>query len=1135
MSKVIFKLRFKHPNLKTTTSKNVAHLNYIATRPGVDKTITEYDRIQESEKSDFSDESKKEVFNNKSESHGLFSSEGAENLSEVKDKVKNVKSFVWRAVVSLKEEDAFKLGYDKKEKWQELMNIQMPKVADSMNIDRDNLKWVAAIHMEKGHPHTHIMFWENKPLKTSGTILPFVLEDIRKGFIDEIFEEERLNILLEKNAMRDLLKELTCDDISLLSREVKEEYSKVKEFSKEIDIPNIEPKLYSDYEKTLFEMIKNLSVNLPKKGRKAYEFMTPEIKEEVDKISSYIFETEEFKAAKEREKIAVINLAKLYTSDELKINKSVKDNEEDLKKRIGQIILKGAVEFQKRNFYTLNEKRLEEAVNFINNMNFKINKGLEKKQMVFAIGDVMYKSGWTDEKIEKFLNLWLNKNDISLPENYLSETIENIKQQKSNFEILQTTKKIDIYLAVFKTLGLSEEDTFTTINDIVKLDGDASRREFENLVTIGLMRKENKNFKLTTKGIDEFLKIKTLDVSEQEILNVISKESDVNFNKLADDKDILSSIFNKEPKEVILLKFDYYIYNNYFKSDDDDNKSSIAEITAKIFEKYSTEQVNENYEKIEEEIGSLTERLRKLVVYGFMKYDRKNQEYQFTDKALKELNQINKNMEFSKYDATVTMDYIDRENGLLTEVKLNEMCQNEIINSIAEKEYSGIKAALENEEFNIKQYITIDEEKNLNITNSGENLSKEIFKIKQVIYKTKGNLSESQLKNIYHGEEYSRIKSLIESLVEKEYIYKDEKTDTYKLDKNISSTADLAYRIFQNESPININEIKEVIKRFVPNKDADKHREYIIKRLNFLKDEGYIEGELGEYSITENGAEKRKDLLDPRRDVLRKTLDFLKTLNLIEDNGSVLNVTKKYNDYNNTVDTAKEQKLERKSDFLSKPVYDILNKTYNNVNIEKMQRINQALVNGKYFGNEYEGINDDYSNVREILNIKDITVETVESLSRILFIDNKSIDDVKTILGEWNNRSESKIDEDILNSAADKIYKEVEENNRWGKQTVISKEEWEKIFIALDVDSETAPKWIYGREGHLFQHQMMISIINSIWKSAWRQMETDRSQMEAEYMKRQLLQRGLDSKQAQKEQSIKNKSKGLYAEEELEK
>lgn len=47
MSKVICKISFKHPNFQDSKNKNIGHINYIATRPGTDKTVTEEDLEKE--------------------------------------------------------------------------------------------------------------------------------------------------------------------------------------------------------------------------------------------------------------------------------------------------------------------------------------------------------------------------------------------------------------------------------------------------------------------------------------------------------------------------------------------------------------------------------------------------------------------------------------------------------------------------------------------------------------------------------------------------------------------------------------------------------------------------------------------------------------------------------------------------------------------------------------------------------------------------------------------------------------------------------------------------------------------------------------------------------------------------------
>ena len=88
MSKVVLKISFKHPNMKSTSQKNVAHIKYIATRPGADKTLTENDLVKELEegisenKESEINESDNDLYakyiDERPNSHGLFGEDGAE-------------------------------------------------------------------------------------------------------------------------------------------------------------------------------------------------------------------------------------------------------------------------------------------------------------------------------------------------------------------------------------------------------------------------------------------------------------------------------------------------------------------------------------------------------------------------------------------------------------------------------------------------------------------------------------------------------------------------------------------------------------------------------------------------------------------------------------------------------------------------------------------------------------------------------------------------------------------------------------------------------------------------------------------------------------------------------------------------
>ena len=106
MSRVIFKMTFKHPNFKDSTAKNAAHVNYIATRSGVDKSVTESDLNKELEKGIEKIPSDDEVYlkyiDERPRSHGLFGAEGIEDLDSIRKEISECESFVWRGIISLR-------------------------------------------------------------------------------------------------------------------------------------------------------------------------------------------------------------------------------------------------------------------------------------------------------------------------------------------------------------------------------------------------------------------------------------------------------------------------------------------------------------------------------------------------------------------------------------------------------------------------------------------------------------------------------------------------------------------------------------------------------------------------------------------------------------------------------------------------------------------------------------------------------------------------------------------------------------------------------------------------------------------------------------------------------------------------
>jgi hypothetical protein len=87
-------------------------------------------------------------------SHGLFTDADLPVvLSKVAEEVANHAGNVWTNVISLRREDAARLGYDNAKAWRDLIRGQRNHIAEQMKIAPENLRWYAAYHNEGHHPH----------------------------------------------------------------------------------------------------------------------------------------------------------------------------------------------------------------------------------------------------------------------------------------------------------------------------------------------------------------------------------------------------------------------------------------------------------------------------------------------------------------------------------------------------------------------------------------------------------------------------------------------------------------------------------------------------------------------------------------------------------------------------------------------------------------------------------------------------------------------------------------------------------------------------------------------------------------------------------------------------------------------
>ena len=96
--------------------------------------------------------------------HGLFNgSDEPIVLNQVTEEVAHHPGNVWSHVVSLRREDAVRLGYDNSERWRELVMRHISDIANAQKIPLCNMKWYAAFHDTTHHSHIHLIVYSTNP------------------------------------------------------------------------------------------------------------------------------------------------------------------------------------------------------------------------------------------------------------------------------------------------------------------------------------------------------------------------------------------------------------------------------------------------------------------------------------------------------------------------------------------------------------------------------------------------------------------------------------------------------------------------------------------------------------------------------------------------------------------------------------------------------------------------------------------------------------------------------------------------------------------------------------------------------------------------------------------------------------
>ena len=180
---------------------------------------------------------------------------------------------LYRAVVSLKGETAAEYGYYERAPWERLVKENISHIAREMHIRPSDLRWAAAMHYAKGHPHVHLIFWD------AG-------KEPRQDFMPKAqFEQatERIRAKFNYSLFGPEIRQLQEDQRALL-REAREELRALFPEANPggaFDVPAmVKSAAYAEFLKDFDRAVRDA----PRSGSFKYAYLSPDYKAQMDEL-----------------------------------------------------------------------------------------------------------------------------------------------------------------------------------------------------------------------------------------------------------------------------------------------------------------------------------------------------------------------------------------------------------------------------------------------------------------------------------------------------------------------------------------------------------------------------------------------------------------------------------------------------------------------------------------------------------------------------------------------------------------------------------------------------------------------------------------------------------------------------------
>ena len=153
-------------------------------------------------------------------SHGLFTDDGVQvDLQKVSDDLNNHKGNVWTVIISLRREDAVRLGFDHGSRWRDMLRTQTQALSENLKIPMEHLKWFAAFHDESYHPHIHLIAYSS--VENEGYLSKQGVMKLRSAFARDIFAQDLLCVYDQQTAYRDELWQISREKVEELVGQIR--------------------------------------------------------------------------------------------------------------------------------------------------------------------------------------------------------------------------------------------------------------------------------------------------------------------------------------------------------------------------------------------------------------------------------------------------------------------------------------------------------------------------------------------------------------------------------------------------------------------------------------------------------------------------------------------------------------------------------------------------------------------------------------------------------------------------------------------------------------------------------------------------------------------------------------------------